>query len=98
MFVGADLAQVVYVFETLAAYMVGARWDGLANSGMTDEQRKNLDPKSREYAMRVGGSKTQLVGWSMYTLLLWTLKLSMNIFYERLTYVFFTISLYVDDL
>lgn len=56
---------------------------------MTDEERKSLDPNSQEYAMRVGGSKTQLVGWSLYTLLLWTLKLSMNIFYERLTYVFF---------
>lgn len=64
---------------------------------MTDEQRINIDPQGEEFAMRVDGSKTQLIGWSLYTLLLWTLKLSMNIFYERLTYVFFAISLHADD-
>lgn len=60
-------------------------WHGLANNGMTDEERAALDPNSEEWALRVGGSKTQLVGWSLYTLLLWLLKLSMNIFYIRLT-------------
>lgn len=52
---------------------------------MTDEQRRTLDPHSHEYHLRVGGSKTQLVGWSLYTLLLWTLKLCMCHFYSRLT-------------
>ena len=88
---------MIYALETMAAYMVGARYNGLANSGMTDEQRKDLDSTSHEYALRVGGSKIQLVGWSMYTLLLWTLKLSMNIFYERLTYVFLAVKIHVDD-
>lgn len=60
-------------------------WDDLANSGMTKEERKNLDPDSEEYYLRVGGSKTQLINWSMYILLLWTLKASMCIFYSRLT-------------
>jgi hypothetical protein len=60
-------------------------WHGLANNGMTDEERAALDPNSEEWALRVGGSKTQLVGWPLYTLLLWLLKLSMNIFYIRLT-------------
>lgn len=60
-------------------------WHGLANNGMTDEERAALDPNGEEWALRVGGSKTQLVGWSLYTLLLWLLKLSMNIFYIRLT-------------
>lgn len=54
---------------------------------MTDEQRQTLDPKSHEFSLRVGGSKTQLVGWSLYTLLLWTLKLCMCHFYSRLTCV-----------
>lgn len=54
---------------------------------MTDEQRKSLHPKSLEYSLRVRGSKTQLIGWSLYTLLLWMLKLCMCHFYSRLTYV-----------
>jgi hypothetical protein len=77
--------QVIYSLETAAAYIVGAWFHGLANNGMTDEQRKTLDPASQEHSLRVGGSKTQLVGWSLYTLLLWTLKLCMCHFYSRLT-------------
>ncbi|KAF1929000.1 uncharacterized protein M421DRAFT_61593 [Didymella exigua CBS 183.55] len=79
------VAAVIYSLETAAAYIVGAWWFGLANNGMTDEQRSTLDPKSHEYSLRVGGSKTQLVGWSLYTLLLWTLKICMCHFYSRLT-------------
>lgn len=79
------LPQVIYSLETVAAYVVGAWWFGLANNGMTDEHRRTLDPESHEYSLRVGGSKTQLVGWSLYTLLLWTLKLCMCHFYSRLT-------------
>ncbi|EXJ95996.1 hypothetical protein A1O1_01122 [Capronia coronata CBS 617.96] len=78
-------ATVVYGLETATAYIVGAWWHGLANNGMTDEQRRTLDPNSQEYEYRVNGSKTQLVGWSLYTLLLWTLKLCMTIFYHRFT-------------
>ncbi|KAJ4412784.1 hypothetical protein N0V91_000546 [Didymella pomorum] len=78
-------AAVIYSLETATAYIVGAWWFGLANNGMTDEQRKTLDTESHEYSLRVGGSKTQLVGWSLYTLLLWTLKLCMCHFYSRLT-------------
>ncbi|EHY52289.1 hypothetical protein ABEF92_000761 [Exophiala dermatitidis] len=78
-------STVIYGLETGAAYMVGASWHGLANNGMTDEQRRTLDPHSQEYRLRVNGSKTQLVGWSLYTLLLWTLKLCVAIFYHRFT-------------
>lgn len=80
--------QVVYSLETAAAYIVGAWWHGLANNGMTDEQRATLALGSEEWNMRIGGSKTQLVGWSLYTLLLWLLKACMCIFYARLTFVF----------
>jgi hypothetical protein len=52
---------------------------------MTPSQRANLDPASEEYALRTGGSKTQLVGWNLYVLLLWSLKLCMCHFYSRLT-------------
>jgi hypothetical protein len=79
------LAVVVYALETATAYAVGAWWHGLANNGMTDLQRQTLAPDTQEYRFRVNGSKTQLVGWSLYTLLLWLLKLCMCIFYDRLT-------------
>lgn len=71
----------------MVAYYVGVKWKGLANSGMTPEQRAALDPQSVEYKLRVGGSKNQLTGWLVYTVLLWTLKTCMLIFYSRLTYV-----------
>ncbi|CEJ59801.1 hypothetical protein PMG11_08405 [Penicillium brasilianum] len=79
------LACVVYGLETGAAYIVGAWFQGLANNSMTDEQRKELSPDSKEYSLRVGGSKIQVIGWSLYTLLLWLLKTCMAIFYSRLT-------------
>ncbi|CAI7665647.1 uncharacterized protein N7487_008003 [Penicillium crustosum] len=79
------VACVVYGLETGAAYMVGAWFMGLANNSMTDEQRKQLSPDSEEYRLRVGGSKVQVAGWSLYTLLLWLLKTCMAIFYSRLT-------------
>lgn len=65
--------------------MVGAWFMGLANNAMTDKQRASLSPNSVEYGLRVGGSKIQVVGWSLYTLLLWLLKTCMAIFYSRLT-------------
>ncbi|KAJ5764652.1 hypothetical protein N7533_003333 [Penicillium manginii] len=79
------LACVVYGLETGAAYMVGAWFMGLANNSITDEQRRTLSHSSEEYRLRVGGSKVQVAGWSLYTLLLWLLKTCMAIFYSRLT-------------
>jgi len=52
---------------------------------MTPEQRAALDQASEEWMLRVNGSKTQLMGWLVYTVLLWTLKACMIIFYSRLT-------------
>lgn len=77
--------QVVFGLETGAAYCVGAWFHGLANNAMTPEHRAALKPGSPEYELRVGGSKTQVLGWSLYTLLLWLLKCCMAIFYRRLT-------------
>ncbi|KAF6829305.1 hypothetical protein CMUS01_08225 [Colletotrichum musicola] len=75
-----------YSAETALAYSVGAYWQGLANNGMTDEERKNLDPNSPEFALRVGGSKTQIAGWITYScLVLWPAKAAMCTFYVRLT-------------
>jgi hypothetical protein len=73
--------------ETCAAYTVVALFHGLANNGMTDEQRRTLTPDDPEWIMRIDGSKTQLVGWNLYVLLLWSLKTCMAIFYSRLMWV-----------
>jgi hypothetical protein len=46
------VAAVTYSIETYLAYSVGAFWKGLANNGMTDAQRRLLDPNSEEYRLR----------------------------------------------
>ncbi|KAI3549809.1 hypothetical protein CPAR01_13677 [Colletotrichum paranaense] len=75
-----------YSAETALAYSVGAHWKGLANNGMTDEERRTLDPNSEEYSTRVNGSKTQIAGWITYScLVLWPAKAAMCTFYLRLT-------------
>ncbi|KAI1108788.1 hypothetical protein F5Y14DRAFT_59865 [Nemania sp. NC0429] len=79
------LAMLIYAAETALAYSVGAVAMGLANNGMTDEQRRTLDPNSPEFRTRVTGCKIQLSGWSTYSALLWTLKFSVLVFYIRLT-------------
>jgi len=44
--------KIAYSAETALAYSVGAYWRGLANNGMTDEQRRLLDPNSEEFMLR----------------------------------------------
>ncbi|KAM4060959.1 hypothetical protein HRG_012924 [Hirsutella rhossiliensis] len=79
------VAATLYVAETILAFCVGHVAHGLANNGMTDEQRVALSPDDPEYQLRVIGSKIQLAGWSTYSTLLWALKASLLIFYTRLT-------------
>ena len=71
----------------MAAYLVGAKFDGLTNSYMTSEERANLDVDSQEHYNRVWGSKIQVVGWSFYAAILWGLKVCITALYGRLTYV-----------
>lgn len=52
---------------------------------MSDAQRAALSPSDPEFQMRVLGSKLQVAGWTIYSALIWTLKLSMLAFYIRLT-------------
>ncbi|KAK6541895.1 hypothetical protein TWF694_007672 [Orbilia ellipsospora] len=78
-------AGAVYSMETTAAYCVGYLAHGLANNGMTDEERQALTPDNPEWNLRITGVKIQLIGWSLYTLLLWLLKACLLIFYSRLT-------------
>ncbi|KAH8655344.1 hypothetical protein BX600DRAFT_439857 [Xylariales sp. PMI_506] len=76
---------VVFTAETVAAYLVGAWFQGLTNSYMTDNERANLDPDSEEYFNRQWGSKIQVIGWSFYAFILWSLKFSIAGLYSRLT-------------
>ncbi|KAK7943569.1 uncharacterized protein PG986_012682 [Apiospora aurea] len=78
------ITGLVFIAETIAAYLVGALFDGLTNSYMTDEQRARLDPNSTEFYKRVWGSKIQVLGWSFYALILWSLKLCLATSYKRL--------------
>ncbi|KAF3931423.1 hypothetical protein ABW19_dt0202184 [Dactylella cylindrospora] len=78
-------AGAVYAMETTAAYCVGYLARGLANNGMTEAQRIALVEGSDEWNWRMTGVTIQLIGWSLYTLLLWLLKGCILIFYSRLT-------------
>ncbi|OKL61462.1 hypothetical protein UA08_03087 [Talaromyces atroroseus] len=79
------LAGLAFTGETIAAYLVVAQFDGLTNSYMTPEERAALDPKSKEYYDRIWGSKIQVIGWSLYVMVLWLVKFSLAGFYSRLT-------------
>lgn len=84
-----DYLVVVFILSFAAdvalAYTVGALFDGLTNSYMTDEERAMLSPDSDEYYKRQSGSKIQVAGWSIYVFALWVIKLSFAVFFSRLT-------------
>ncbi|OBS24494.1 hypothetical protein FPOA_05035 [Fusarium poae] len=81
------LATIVYTAESVAAYFVVAYWKGLANNGITPAQRQALrdNPDSPEWALRVNGSKTHVIGLLLYMTLLWLLKGYWVVYYLRLT-------------
>ncbi|OOF93960.1 hypothetical protein ASPCADRAFT_18222, partial [Aspergillus carbonarius ITEM 5010] len=79
------LAGLGFTVETVAAHLVRSTFSGLTNSYMTDEQRAAVDPSSREYYDRVWGSKVQVIGWSLYAMILWLIKFCVAIYYSRLT-------------
>ncbi|KAM0715792.1 hypothetical protein Q7P37_008306 [Cladosporium fusiforme] len=78
------LTGLIFTAEIVAAYMVGAKFDGLTNSYMSHEERTALDPNSREYYNRQWGSKIQILGWSLYACILWCLKVCVATLYGRL--------------
>ncbi|KAK7975797.1 hypothetical protein PG989_014260 [Apiospora arundinis] len=78
------VSGLAFAGETVAAYLVGAMFDGLTNSYMTDDERARLDPNSTEFYKRVWGSKIQVLGWSLYAFILWSLKLCIASSYKRL--------------
>ncbi|KAH7116380.1 hypothetical protein EDB81DRAFT_952986 [Dactylonectria macrodidyma] len=85
------LTGVVFTLEVIAAHLVGAKFQGLTNSYMTDAQRAAIDPNSQEYYSRQWGSKIQVIGWSFYASILWALKFCVATFYSRLTGAIFVI-------
>ncbi|KAJ2893054.1 hypothetical protein MKZ38_009074 [Zalerion maritima] len=79
------VAIIFYSVQSTLAYEVGNLAFGLANNGMTDAERAALSPSDPEYEFRIIGSKIQVAGWTIYSTLMCCLKLSMLIFYIRLT-------------
>ncbi|KAK4205414.1 hypothetical protein QBC40DRAFT_320139 [Triangularia verruculosa] len=76
---------VVYTGESVAAHILVTSTDGLANNGMTDQERAALNPNSEEYAKRVIGSKLHVAGLLLYATILWGLKACWTLYYSRLT-------------
>ncbi|GAP84462.2 putative related to integral membrane protein PTH11 [Rosellinia necatrix] len=84
-----DYLMIVFILgfaaDNTLAYTVGALFQGLTNSYMTDAQRASLAPDSLEYNNRQWGSKIQVAGWSVYVFNLWVVKFSFAVFFSRLT-------------
>ncbi|PVH99944.1 hypothetical protein DM02DRAFT_728888 [Periconia macrospinosa] len=78
-------AILIYTTQCILGYNIGILARGLANNGMTDEQRSALSQEDPEYGWRVTGSKIQVAGWTTAACLLWTLKMCVAIFLLRLT-------------
>ena len=79
------MKQVAFALEIVAAYLVGAKFEGLTNSYMSDDDRASIDPNSKEYFNRQWGSKIQVMGWPVYVFILWAIKFCFASFYSRLT-------------
>ncbi|KAF4465344.1 integral membrane PTH11 [Fusarium albosuccineum] len=79
------LAICFYTIQTSLAYSIGNAAHGFANNSMTPAERAALSIHNPEYTFRVIGSKIQVAGWTTYSALMWSLKMSMLFFYIRLT-------------
>ncbi|KFY32591.1 hypothetical protein V493_00060 [Pseudogymnoascus sp. VKM F-4281 (FW-2241)] len=79
------LAILLYTTQSTLAYYAVNLGQGLANNGMTAAGRAALSVNSKEYDLRVFGSKIQVVGWTCYCCLIFTLKIALLVFYIRLT-------------
>ncbi|KAJ5091129.1 hypothetical protein NUU61_005999 [Penicillium alfredii] len=75
---------IFYTAQTALAHTVGSVAHGLANSSMTAAQRAALSLDNPEYQARVLGSKIQIAGWTTYSAMIASIKLSMLAFYVRL--------------
>ncbi|OTB11444.1 hypothetical protein K445DRAFT_38522, partial [Daldinia sp. EC12] len=75
---------LVFGIATVTAYVVVGEMHGLTNA-MNDESRSTIDAASKEYRHRQYGSKMQILLWSLYAFILWSLKVCVTVFYSRLT-------------
>ena len=85
----AESLKFFYAAETTAAHLI-VSWMGLGNNNMTPEYRASLDPRSAEWALRVKGSKMNIVGWFTYLTVFWLLKSCWAIYYSKMTCVLHT--------
>lgn len=65
---------------TVCAHIVSINGD---NRAMTNEERRNLPPDER--ARKIKGSKFFLGGHMTYVSMIWTMKICMLLFFQRLT-------------
>ncbi|KAH6879308.1 hypothetical protein BKA58DRAFT_453594 [Alternaria rosae] len=79
------IAILIYTAQCSLGYSLGVHVHGLANDGMTPNERDALSQDDPEFNMRVIGSKIQVAGWTTAACLLWSLKLCVAAFYLRLT-------------
>ncbi|KAI4676694.1 uncharacterized protein J4E84_009529 [Alternaria hordeiaustralica] len=79
------IAILIYTAQCSLGYSLGVHVHGLANDGMTPDERAALSQDDPEFRLRVIGSKIQVAGWTTSACLLWSLKLCVAAFYLRLT-------------
>jgi hypothetical protein len=59
----------------------------MGNNNFTPAQRAAIEPGSQLWRYAKNGSKGHVLGWFMYTGLMWMLKACWTIYYSRMTYV-----------
>ncbi|KAI5862524.1 hypothetical protein GGS23DRAFT_597327 [Durotheca rogersii] len=79
------VVAMVYAALTAGCYFLLVVYRGLANNGLTPEQRAALEPGGLEYAQRIGGSKATIYCRILYTVVCWMTKGAMLAFCLRLT-------------
>ncbi|KAI0380646.1 hypothetical protein F5Y04DRAFT_281673 [Hypomontagnella monticulosa] len=79
------IVALAYSAQAACTYAELVTANGLANDGMTPDERMLLSPDSEEYAMRVLGSKLEVVTRVQYITVLWLTKAAMLAFCQRLT-------------
>ncbi|KAI4706358.1 hypothetical protein J4E89_009092 [Alternaria sp. Ai002NY15] len=79
------ISILIYTAQCSLGYSLGVHVHGLANDGMTPNERAALSQDDPEFRLRVIGSKIQVAGWTTAACLLWSLKLCVAAFYLRLT-------------
>ncbi|KAK6860458.1 hypothetical protein PG995_004094 [Apiospora arundinis] len=80
------LSVGLYTARSIFAHLAVNHSHGLANNGMTDDQRHAIELNSLEYDLRVFGAKMEFFGLAISACLHCSLKLAVLIYIMRLTY------------